>query len=193
MTLTEHMLSGLPGNPLRGLTLADERWHQLRHGELPAQSVVYESDQPLESLEWDVVISGGTLGILLGAALVQRGWKVALLERGELRGRAQEWNISRQELANLSDLGLLTPEEIDAVIASEYNPARLKFGQGEPIWVRDVLNVGVDPVGLLDRLKAKFLSSGGELFEQTAFEGAWVHPNGVLVKAGAALPCSAAD
>jgi len=184
MTLTEHMLSGLPGNPLRGLTLADERWSQLRHGELSAQSVVYESDQPLEDLDWDVVISGGTLGILLGAALVQRGWKVALLERGELRGREQEWNISRQELANLSDLGLLTPEEIDAVIASEYNPARLQFGQGDPIWVQDVLNVGVDPVGLLDRLKAKFLSSGGKLFEQTAFEGAWVHPNGVLVKAG---------
>lgn len=184
MTLTEHMLSGVAGKPLRGLTLADERWAQVRTGEWPAPSVVDETDAPLEDLEWDVVISGGTLGILLGAALVQRGWRVALLERGSLQGREQEWNISREELIALSDLGLLTPEEIDAVIASEYNPARLQFGAGQPIWVEDVLNVGVDPVGLLDRLKDKFLKSGGQLYEQTSFEGAWVHPDGVMVKAG---------
>jgi lycopene cyclase CruP len=151
---------------------------------LPVKSVVDEADAPLEAVEWDVVISGGTLGILLGAALVQRGWRVALLERGMLRGREQEWNISRRELTTLSDLGLLTPEEIDTVVASEYNPARLQFGEAQPIWVEDVLNTGVDPVGLLDRLKTKFLNSGGQLFEQTSFEGAWVHTNGVLVKAG---------
>ncbi len=183
MTLTERMLSGLPGNPLRGLTLADERWSACKAGDLPMQSVVYESDAPLEELEWDVVISGGTLGIVLGVALAQRGWRVALLERGMLRGRDQEWNISRRELSTLSDLGLLTPEAIDGVIASAYNPARLQFGQGQPIWVEDVLNVGVDPVSLLDQLKAKFLKLGGQLFEQATFEGAWVHPNGVLVKA----------
>ena len=183
MTLTERMLSGLLGNPLRGLTLTDERWAAYRSGDLPVHSVVYESDTPLEGMEWDVMISGGTLGILLGVALVQRGWRVALLERGILRGRDQEWNISRRELSTLSDLGLLTPEEIDGVITSEYNPARLQFGEGQPIWVEDVLNVGVDPVSLLDQLKTKFIKSGGQLFEQTPFEGAWVHPNGVLVKA----------
>jgi lycopene cyclase CruP len=184
MTLTEHMLSGLSGNPLRGLTLADQRWNQLRQNTLPTPSVVYESDAPLNEIDWDVVISGGTLGVLLGAALVKRGWRVALIERGELKGREQEWNISRRELTHFSDLGLLTPEEVDAVIASEYNPARLQFGEGSPIWVRDVLNVGVDPVELLERMKTQFVKSGGQLFEQTTFEGAWVHSNGVLVKAG---------
>ncbi len=166
MTLTEHMLSGVFGNPLRGLTLADEQWAKYRNGNLSVPSVVYDSDAPLDDIEWDAVISGGTLGILLGAALVQRGWRVALLERGNLRGRDQEWNISRRELSTLSELGLLTADQIDGVIASAYNPARLQFGEGEPIWVRDVLNVGGDPV---------------------FFEGAWVYPNGVLVKAGQSL------
>ena len=43
-----------------------------------------------------------------GAALAQRGWRVALIERGILRGRDQEWNISRHELQVLLDLELLT-------------------------------------------------------------------------------------
>ena len=33
-------------------------------------------------------------------------------------------------------------------------------------------------------LKQKFLTHGGQLFEQTPFDGAIVHPNGVTVKAG---------
>ncbi|PZV20840.1 MAG: FAD-dependent oxidoreductase, partial [Leptolyngbya sp.] len=102
---------------------------------------------------------------------------------GVLRGREQEWNISRRELAALVDLGLLAEDELESVIASEYNPARIQFGEGDPLWVEDVLNVGVDPRGLLEQLKAKFLAAGGQLFENTAFDSAWVHPNGVLVKA----------
>lgn len=183
MTLTQHMLSGLSGNPLVGLEKADDLWQRYRTGNLPIQQVIYQAEAPLTTVEWDVVICGGTLGVLVGAGLAQRGWRVAILERGKLQGRAQEWNISRRELTALTNLGLLTETELSEVIASEYNPARIQFGDGEPLWVEDVLNVGVDPRGLLERLKAKFLAAGGKLFEHTAFELASVHPNGVLVKA----------
>ncbi|WOD41975.1 FAD-binding oxidoreductase [Nodosilinea sp. E11] len=187
MTLTERMLSGLPGNPLMGLQRADELWLRYRTGSLPATQVIHQATTPLASIEWDVVICGGTLGVLVGAGLAQRGWRVALLERGVLQGREQEWNISRRELAALVDLGLLTETELDSAIASEYNPARIQFGDGDPLWVEDVLNVGIDPRELLEQLKAKFLQAGGKLFEHTAFDSAWVHPNGVLVKAGESL------
>ncbi|MGF1520544.1 MAG: NAD(P)/FAD-dependent oxidoreductase [Nodosilinea sp.] len=183
MTLTEQMLSGLPGNPLAGLTRADDLWLSYRTGNLPAAQVIHQSVTPLASVEWDAVICGGTLGVLVGAGLAQRGWRVAILERGRLQGRAQEWNISRRELAALVELGLLSEAELESVIASEYNPARIQFGEGDPLWVEGVLNVGVDPRGLLEQLKAKFLAVGGQLFENTAFDSAWVHPNGVLVKA----------
>ncbi|WP_017299124.1 FAD-dependent oxidoreductase [Nodosilinea nodulosa] len=183
MTLTEQMISGLPGNPWAGLERADELWLRYRTGNLPEAHVIHQATAPLESVDWDVVICGGTLGILVGAGLAQRGWRVALLERGVLQGRQQEWNISRRELAALTELGLLTEQELADAIASQYNPARIQFGEGEPLWVNDVLNVGVDPRGLLARLKAKFLAAGGQLFEHNAFEAAWVHPNGVLVKA----------
>ncbi|TVQ11751.1 MAG: FAD-binding oxidoreductase [Leptolyngbya sp. DLM2.Bin27] len=185
MPLTEDMLSGLPGHPLAGLKRADDLWLRYRTGNLPTAQVIQPASTPLPAVDWDAVICGGTLGVLVGAGLAQRGWRVALLERGTLQGRDQEWNISRRELMALVDLGLLTAAELESVIASEYNPARIQFGEGDPLWVKDVLNVGVDPKGLLEQLKAKFLAAGGQLFEHTAFDSAWVHPNGVLVKAGA--------
>jgi lycopene cyclase CruP len=179
MSLTEQLLSELPGNPWQGLQRADALWRTYRHGKIPCSTVIQESATPLEAIEWDVVICGGTLGILMGAALAQRGWRVALIERGILRGRDQEWNISRRELHSLVELGLLTPDELEQTIATEYNPARIHFHKGIDVWVEDVLNIGVDPVFLLDTLKAKFLAAGGHLFEHTAFKAAIVHPNGI--------------
>jgi lycopene cyclase CruP len=149
--------------------------------------VIKESNEPLGTIDWDVVICGGTLGILIGSALVQRGWRVALIERGILRGREQEWNISRKELEVFLELELLSETELKQAIATHYNPARISFFQGRDFWVQDVLNIGVDPVFLLDTLKSKFIASGGQLFEKTAFEGAAVHPDGVLVEVAGGL------
>lgn len=183
MTLTEQYLSPLPGNPLAGLRRVDAQWQSLRQGKLPVPEVVQSNSTAIE-LDWDVVVCGGTLGILLGAALARQGWRVALVERGTLRGREQEWNISRQELEVFLRLGLLNPAELEQTIASEFNPVRLSFLGGSDLWVRDVLNVGVDPVFLLETLKQRFLDAGGQLFEQTAFAAAIVHPNGVTLQAG---------
>jgi lycopene cyclase CruP len=50
---------------------------------------------------FDVVVCGGTLGIFMATALQRKGFKVCVVERGPLKGRAQEWNISRKELQEL--------------------------------------------------------------------------------------------
>jgi lycopene cyclase CruP len=187
MSQTEHILSQLPGDVLAGLRKADQFWQALRDGTTSIPQVVKESTEPLGTVDWDIVICGGTLGIFLGAALQKRGWRVALLERGILRGRDQEWNISRPELEVFLELDLLSPEELEEAIASEYNPGRVSFLGGEDVWVRDVLNIGVDPVFLLDTLKSKFLEAGGQLLEKTAFAGAVIHPDGVHVEAAGGL------
>jgi lycopene cyclase CruP len=181
MNLTQEYLSPLPGNVLENLRRADEVLASLRTGTAKIPTVVNETSQPLNTVDWDMVICGGTLGILIGAALAQRGVKVALLERGMLRGRDQEWNISRHELQIFEKLGLLNQEELESAIASEYNPARVAFTGGADVWVRDVLNVGVNPLYLLETLKQKFLAAGGMLFEETPFLSATVHPDGVTV------------
>ena len=187
MSQTEQILSQLPGDVKGRLQSADKLWQALREDTAPVPLVIKESQEPLLSVDWDVVICGGTLGILIGAALQKRGWRVAIVERGILRGREQEWNISRKELEVFLELELLTDAELEKAIATEYNPARISFFEGPDFWIRDVLNIGVDPVFLLDTLKLKFLEAGGKLFEQTSFAGAAVHPDGIFVEAAGGL------
>ncbi|MEG4008165.1 FAD-dependent oxidoreductase [Microcoleus sp. Pol11C1] len=182
MSLTEKILSQLPADALGGLRKVDRLWENLKQNTAPAPQAIKHSQQPLETLDFDIVIGGGTLGILIGTALAVRGWRVALLERGILRGREQEWNISRKELDVFLELNLLSVEEIEKAIATEYNPARISFANTPDIWVRDVLNIGIDPVYLLETLKQRFLQAGGKLFENTPFKTATIHPDGVLLE-----------
>ncbi len=184
MNLTEQILSQRSDNVLERLRGADKFWSAIKQDKITSEEVVKTSKNNLSELEFDIIICGGTLGILLGAALQNLGWRVALIEKGILKGREQEWNISEQELAVLLDLELLTPTELELAIATKYNPARVSFLGGKEVWVKDVLNIGVDPVYLLAILKDKFLAAGGKLLENTAFKSAVVHPNGVLIEAG---------
>ncbi|NES96274.1 MAG: FAD-binding oxidoreductase [Desertifilum sp. SIO1I2] len=184
MTLTEQILSQLNGDVLGGLRKADRLWQNLREQTLPVPGVVTSETGELTNLDWDVVVSGGTLGIAIATALQLRGRRVVLLERGKLRGRDQEWNISRDEFATLVEQELLTPDELQRAIATEYNPARIYFPGSPEICVRDVLNIGVDPVYLLETLKNRFLAAGGQLLENTPFNSATIHPNGVQISAG---------
>ena len=181
MSLVEEVLNQLPGDAFDGLQKCDRLLTSWRENTAPIPQVVSQSNIHLETIDWDVVICGGTLGILIGCALVKRGLRVALLERGILRGREQEWNISRSELEVFLELDLLSQQELVNAIATQYNPARVSFFGGTEVCVKDVLNIGVDPVYLLETLKNKFLAEGGKLFENTAFDCAVVHPNGVLV------------
>jgi len=183
MTITSTILNTIPGNPLDGLRYADSRWSRLRHPPRPDTSVVEVNATPLTDIDWDMIVCGGTLGILIATVLVQRGWKVAIIEQTLLQGRKQEWNISRTELQVLIELGLLTDRELEQAIASSYNPARISFLGGPDFWIRDVLNVGVDPSYLLSRLKQRFLQFGGCIYEHTAFQNLIVHPEGIAIQA----------
>ncbi len=182
MNKTEQILSAIPGNPYIGLKKADELWSAYKSGTRLPSTVITEKAEPLAQVDYDVVLAGGTLGILLGAALAVKGWKVAVLERGELRGRDQEWNISRRELETFVALGLLSEGELGEAIATEFERSRISFNGGKELWVTDVLNIGVDPVYLLETLKQKFLASGGKLLEHSPFQSATIHPNGVKVQ-----------
>ncbi len=172
----------LPPGSLAQLEAAERQWRFWRQ-DSPATAVVQRSDEACQP-EWDVIIAGATLGVFVGAALARQGFRVLLLERGELRGREQEWNIARQELQSLRSLELLTPDQLEACIVSEFNPVRVHFDAGPDWWVRDVLNLGVDPVRLLAALKQTFLTAGGHLQEQCPFETVSLHRDGVTVRAG---------
>jgi len=181
MSISPKLNPFLPITTLNNLERADRLWHSLRHDPPSFDAVMAEDSTILGTTAWDLVICGGTLGIFLAASLQRRGWRVAVVERQVLRGRDQEWNISRQELQGFVELDLLSEAELEAAIATEYNPARLSFYQGYELWVQDILNIGVDPVFLLETLKTKFLAAGGTLLERATFQSATVHPDGVMV------------
>ncbi len=185
MSIAAKVAAQFPADTFANLERVDRMWQNLRQGQILPREMVVSSDEYLKTIDVEIAIAGGTLGIILAAALQLRGMKVAVIERGELKGRVQEWNISRAELAVLVELELLSESELTTAIATEYNPARIAFPNQPDIWVRDVLNIGVDPVYLLATLKAKFLEHGGKLLEYTSCDRVTVHPNGVAIKLGA--------
>ncbi|CAK0769871.1 hypothetical protein CVIRNUC_003711 [Coccomyxa viridis] len=170
------------GTTLTALRKADEAWKRLRTAEMtgPAPQFVREVPTPLPgTATYDVVMCGGTLGIFLACALQLKGLRVAVVERGPLKGREQEWNISRKELAELVQEGLLTREEAEECIGIEFNPVRAGFHGGQDVWTRDVLNLGVRPDKAIAKVRERFEEAGGQVYEFAAAGGVNVHPNGV--------------
>ncbi|PNX60314.1 hypothetical protein L195_g051864, partial [Trifolium pratense] len=92
---------------------------------------------------YDVIVCGGTLGIFIATALCARGLRVAVVERNVLKGREQEWNISRKELLELVEVGVLEEDDIERVTSAKFNPNRCGFERKGDIWVNDILNLGV--------------------------------------------------
>ncbi|KAB1200862.1 hypothetical protein CJ030_MR0G006092 [Morella rubra] len=157
-----------------------KRLDQLWSSICSAQTVVQEPRQVVSCVQdtfrhsegnekaldaFDVLVCGGTLGIFIATALSSKGLRVGIVERNTLKGREQEWNISRKELLELVEAGVLVADDIEQVTAVKFNPNRCGFeGKGE-IWVEDILNLGVSPAKLIEIVKRRFVTLGGVIFE----------------------------
>jgi len=139
-----------------------------------------------KELDYEVAICGGTLGIFFATALALKGHKVVVVEAGNLQGREQEWNISLDEMEELKRLEVITQEDIDAVITTEFPGCRSGFKNkevtplsggyfdndiGYETETPDVLNLGVSPALLIEKVKNRFISLGGSVREQTRLKG----------------------
>jgi flavin-dependent dehydrogenase len=138
-------------------------------------------------LDYDVVICGGTLGIFAALALQLKGRNVCVIEGGKLQGREQEWNISLDEMMELVELGVLTMDDLDESIKTEFPLCRSGFknkeaetigkgsyfenGIGYELDTPNVLNLGVAPKILIENVKNRFLEKGGTVMESTRIEG----------------------
>lgn len=128
----------------------DEKWLKGKQGDVPPPPQFVTTDGASgnpkcweklrqvaaenKKLDYDVVICGGTLGIFFALALQLQGkgnLRVAVLEAGKLRGREQEWNISRKELDELVEMGVLTEADIEAIITTEFPACRSGFKNKE--------------------------------------------------------------
>ncbi|KAI8551985.1 hypothetical protein RHMOL_Rhmol06G0230000 [Rhododendron molle] len=142
-----------------------------------------QSDVAGKAVEtFDVIVCGGTLGIFIATALSCKGLRVGIVERGVLKGREQEWNISRKELLELAEVGIITEDDIEQAIASIFNPNRCGFeGKGE-IWVEDILNLGISPAKLIEVMKKRFDSLGGIIFEGDSVSGISIYEDAAVLQ-----------
>jgi 2-polyprenyl-6-methoxyphenol hydroxylase-like FAD-dependent oxidoreductase len=189
--------------PLDGLIRLDKSWEILRNGgwKVTPEKVVYniKNTKVIDNNEYiyDVLICGGTLGIFYAVALQNLGYNVAVIERNKIKGRDQEWNISRKELVALLRTKILKEEEINQIIGIEFNPVRVGFksdtsatskSKGFETYVTDILNLGIKPNKLIEIVKEKFIEAGGTIIEDVLLNKVNIFENIAEIEISSSLP-----
>ncbi len=151
--------------------------------------------QDSESAVYDLIYIGGALGVIHAAVMARLGYRVLLVERMPFGRMNREWNISRDEIQSLIDLGLFTAAEVETLIAREYKDGYNKFfdannpsfAKAPVLHTPKVLNVAVNSDKLLYLAEVKLTEAGGEIWDETEFVRADVELEKVVVQ-GCHLP-----
>jgi lycopene cyclase CruA len=117
-----------------------------------AEVVVTQERPAVSAIDtFDIIYAGGGLNLLNAAVMTQRyGLRVLVFDRFTVGAVHREWNISREELRELLDVGLLTPEDLETVIQREYCDGLVRFYSGNiqvppaELHLKGVLDVAVD-------------------------------------------------
>ncbi len=117
-----------------------------------AEVVVTEERPTLPAIDtFDIIYAGGGLNLLNAAVMTVRyGLRVLVFDRFTVGAVHREWNISREELRELLDVGLLTPGELESVIQREYSDGLVRFHSANikvkpaELHLKNVLDVAVD-------------------------------------------------
>ncbi|MEG4854169.1 flavin-dependent dehydrogenase [Microcoleus sp. B5-D4] len=147
---------------------------------------------------YDLIYIGGALGVIHAAVMARLGYRVLLVERMPFGRMNREWNISRDEIQSLIDLGLFTAAEIETLIAREYKDGYNKFfdannppvAKAPVLHTPKVLNVALDGEKLLNLAGLKLTEAGGKIWDETDFIRADVEAEKVVVQ-GRHLPTKA--
>lgn len=147
-----------------------ELWERLEALERAAPSPSRPRPRPAEQADFDVILAGGGLSLLLAPALARRGLKVAVLDRGRIGAVHREWNASRPELAPLVAEGIVDAVELESLIVAQYREGVCRWHGGGSYAVRGVLDVAIDAHGLLSRARASAEAHGVVLLDHHLIE-----------------------
>jgi lycopene cyclase CruA len=174
--------ASMPGGEraLRAVVGLELAWLNLNRGDLSPEPFTHVQDETYlphcpPGRMYDVVIAGGGLGLIAGAALAQRGLKVLVFDRGRAGEAHREWNISERELRSLVRHGVFTQEELTRTIGTRYTRGLISFdatGTGAPacpLQLEGVLDVALDAQAVLDLARTRFLEAGGTILEGRTF------------------------
>ncbi|MEH2334159.1 NAD(P)/FAD-dependent oxidoreductase [Nostoc sp.] len=148
------------------------------------------TNTPMPNAQYDIIYIGGALGAIHAALMAKLGYKVLLVERMPFGRMNREWNISRDEIQSLVNLGLVTPAELETIIAREYKDGFNKFfDANNPSKLRSpvlhtptVLNLGLDSEKWLQMCGQKLQAAGGEIWDETEFIRADIDISQVILK-----------
>ncbi|GCE26969.1 hypothetical protein KDA_24530 [Dictyobacter alpinus] len=140
---------------LKRLQNLNDSWQNLlQSGERRSYAeVVVTEERPFvpASDTFDIIYAGGGLNLLNAAVMTRRyGFRVLVFDRFTVGAVHREWNISREELQELLDSGLLTSAELESVIQREYRDGLIRFHAGQikvapaELHLKDVLNIAID-------------------------------------------------
>lgn len=190
---------GKGGNvSLEGIARAEAVWKRLRtralqhnRGETldPAPEVVKRLNcggrkVPMNSQFFDVVVCGGTLGILVARALQNQGFAVCIVKRGVVQGRDQEWNVSWEELRPLVRHGIVSQAELDGSVQSSWPKSRVGFESSHHgvEFRAGALNAGISPQKLVEAARRRFEEAGGTIIERTSLQAMEIYDDGVFLR-----------
>ena len=141
---------------------------------------------PVTQKSFDVVVCGGTLGILVARALQNQGFSVCIVERGVVQGRDQEWNVSCEELQPLVRHDIVSQDEVDKSVQSSWPNSRVGFESSSSDHAVNfragALNAGISPQKLVAAARKRFEDAGGEIIETTNLETLEVFDDAVLLQ-----------
>jgi len=166
----------------------EQRWRSaVQKVQTQRDPVMFVDAQEAGEPEWDVIVVGGALGSLYGAALAGLGYRVALMERLPFARMNREWNISWMELQTLVDMGLFSDAEVDSLILREYRDGFNKFFDAHApvkapvLHTPTVLNLLIHAEKLLQMCGEKIRHAGGQILDDCDFVRADIGRKGVLV------------
>lgn len=167
---------------LERIARLDAAWASIRAGDaLAAGPPLQTSGSDVGAPNYDLIYAGGGLG-LIHAAVMAKVYRrrVLLFDRGEVGSAHREWNISRDELAALVEVGFCSWDDLAPVIMREYADGIVRFANaaGDPavLHLPRVLNVALDAGGLLRLARRVLEDHGGVVLDRRQFCGVRVHP-----------------
>ena len=167
----------------------DRYWELLKH---PVRQVIKPGNNlPKDAVisgEYDLIYAGGTLSLLHAGVMAGKyGRKVMIFDRQTPAKSTRDWNISRNELLNLSATGLFTESEVDSVIVRRYKTGWVEFykpdGSQKRLYMQNVLDCAVNADKLLGMAKEKVTAvAGSTLLAERSFSCCYRFDDHIIVQ-----------
>ena len=152
-------------------SLGPEAWQRLLH--LDATPLPQTPPGALPRLrdngaayDYDVVLLGGGLSLLVASLLAQQGLRVAVYDRAPVGAAHREWNASWPELMQLCEVGFCNPLELQSLLLARYDHGICRWHGGRTTRVRGVLDCAVDAGALLRLARRKAQEAGVAIFDR---------------------------